>query len=270
MPVTFEKNEYNIPRGRVFFNRFNASEQPTGEIAMGNCPGFTFTAETEKAEHYSSETGLREKDAALIVQVNRTGSLTCDNFSADNFALFVSGSKEQQTQTAATVAAEAHTVMAGMHYQLGEGPSAPAGARDVTDITVKSDDAVTTYVAGTDYNVDLAMGRIQIIKGGAIAVAAEAAPNKAIPIKVGYKTTARTWERVKSGATAEVSGSLRVIADNASGANRDWFMPKVTLTPSGDIPVIADGTDFVQMEFGVEVLKSPNREALYVDGRPVA
>ena len=75
---------------------------------------------------------------------------------------------------------------------------------------------------------------------------------------------------MKSGATAEVSGSLRVVADNASGTNRDWFMPKVTLTPSGDLPVIQEGTDFTTMEFGVEALKSANREALYIDGRPAA
>src|SRR5437868_3008261 len=78
----------------------------TGEQAFGNCPGFTFKADTTKAEHFSSETGLREKDAALIIEVNRSGELTCDNFSTRNFALFVSGTTETQTQSVATVAAE--------------------------------------------------------------------------------------------------------------------------------------------------------------------
>lgn len=94
MAIIHVTNRYAIPRGRVYFDRFDAAGLPTGEIAMGNCPGFTFTTDTEKAEHFSSETGLSEKDAALIVRVNRTGSLTCDNFSTDNLALFVSGSTE--------------------------------------------------------------------------------------------------------------------------------------------------------------------------------
>ncbi|MDY0105309.1 MAG: hypothetical protein RBS27_01445 [Giesbergeria sp.] len=262
MAITHITNEYAIPRGRVYFDPFDANGLSTGEIPLGNCPGFTFTAETEKAEHFSSETGLAEKDAALIVKVNRTGSLTCDNFSNDNLALFVSGSKETQSQSAGDVAAEAHTVSPGRIYQLGVSNDAPAGVRAITNVVVKSADGLTTYEAGVAYNTDLDLGRLQIIAGGPIAAATA--------VKVDYKTTLKSWQRVKSGATAEVSGSLRVIADNASGTNRDWFMPKVTLTPSGEIPVIQEGTDFTQMQFGVEVLKAPNREALYIDGRPAA
>ncbi|MGE4338193.1 MAG: hypothetical protein AB7E55_19775 [Pigmentiphaga sp.] len=262
MAIQHITNEYAIPRGRVYFDRFDANGAPTGEVPLGNCPGFTFTAETEKSEHYSSEAGLAEKDAAMIVRVNRTGSLTCDNFSLDNLALFVSGTTETQSQSAGDMTDEAHKVYQGRIYQLGVSSGAPAGVRNVTDVVVTSSDGLTTYVLGADYNVDLELGRIQIIKGGTIADATN--------IKVDYKTTLKSWQRVKSGATAEVSGALRVIADNASGTNRDWFFPKVTLTPSGDLPVIQEGTDFTTMEFGVEVLKSANREALYIDGRPVA
>lgn len=264
MAITNVVNEYAIPRGRVYFDQFDSNGAPTGEIALGNCPGFTFTAATEKAEHYSSEGGLAEKDAALIVKVNRTGKLTCDNFSMSNMALFISGGTETQAQSVATVAGEAHTVLPGRIYSLGVGDTAPAGVRNITGVTVKTADNVTTYTLGLDYNVDLDMGRVQIIQGSGSTITASTA------VKIGYTTTSKSWVRVKSGSTAEVSGSLRVIADNASGTNRDWFMPKVTLTPSGDIPVIQEGTDFTSMEFGVEVLKPSNREALYIDGRPAA
>lgn len=261
MPIVHTTNEYSIPRGRVYFDRFDANGLPTGEVPLGNCPGFTFTAETEKAEHYSSEAGLAEKDAALIVRVNRTGSLTCDNFSLSNLALFISGDSETQTQTSGAVENEAHAVTPGRIYQLGVSNDAPAGVRNITSVVVTNTAGTTTYVAGTDYNVDLELGRLQII-GSTIT------PGQIV--HVDYTRPAKTWTRVKSGSTAEVSGSLRVIADNASGTNRDWFMPKVTLTPSGEIPVIQEGTDFTTMEFGVEVLKAANREALYIDGRPAA
>lgn len=262
MPIQHITNEYAIPRGRVLFDPFDANGLPTGEMPLGNCPGFTFTADTEKAEHFSSESGLAEKDAAMIVKVNRTGKLTCDNFSNDNIALFVSGSQEMQSQAAGDVVDEPHTVLQGRIYQLGVSNDAPAGVRHITDVVVTSSDGLTTYALGVAYNTDLELGRLQIIKGGPIA--------SATAIKVDYKTTLKSWQRVKSGATTEVSGALRVIADNASGANRDWYMPKVTLTPSGEIPVIQEGTDFSTMEFGIEVLKAPNREALYIDGRPAA
>lgn len=262
MAIQHITNEYAIPRGRVYFDRFDGAGLPTGEIALGNCPGFSFTADTEKAEHFSSEAGLAEKDASLIVKVNRTGKLTCDNFSLNNLALFVSGSVETQTQAAGTIAAEPHTVSPGRTYQLGAGALAPAGVRFISAVSVKGAGALPIYDLGEDYVLDLEQGRLQIVEGGAIA--------DATAIEVTYTTSAKSWPRVKSGATAEVSGSLRVIADNASGTNRDWYMPKVTLTPSGDLPIIQEGTDFTTMEFGVEVLKSANREALYVDNRAVA
>lgn len=260
MSLTYTSNEYAIPRGRVFFDKFDALGAKTGEQPFGNCPGFTFTSDTTKAEHYSSETGLREKDAALVIEVNRTGELTCDNFSTTNFALFVSGSTETHTQSVATVTDETIKVQKGLFYQLGATTDNPAGVRNITALVVTNAAGTTTYTAGTDYNADPALGRLQILSAGAIA--------SGDSIKVDYATPSATWSRVKSGAVSEVSGAMRIVADNASGANRDWYFPKVTLTPSGDIPIVAEGTDFVQMKFGVEVLKPTNQEALYVDGRP--
>ena len=77
MPIVNEKNSYMIPRGRVTFNPLNAAGAYTGEIPFGNCPGVGFSTETEKAEHFSSEAGLAEKDASIIVRITRTGTLTC-------------------------------------------------------------------------------------------------------------------------------------------------------------------------------------------------
>ena len=113
MPIVNEKNSYMIPRGRVTFNPLNAAGAYTGEIPFGNCPGVGFSTETEKAEHFSSEAGLAEKDASIIVRITRTGTLTCDNFSGANLALFVAGEKTTHAQAAATVAVECIQVGAG-------------------------------------------------------------------------------------------------------------------------------------------------------------
>lgn len=100
-----------------------------------------------------------------------------------------------------------------------------------------------------------------IIEGGGIASGSE--------VQFGYTPVAASFESVKSGGKSELQGALRVVSDNATGGNRDWYLPKVTLTPSGDLPLIAEGTDVVSMEFGVEALKPANGEAIYCDGRPV-
>jgi hypothetical protein len=41
----------------------------------------------------------------------------------------------------------------------------------------------------------------------------------------------------------------------------------VALSPTGELPLIQDGTDYSQFGFDVEVLKPDNGEAVYVDGR---
>ena len=261
MPIKHVENEYLIARGRVYFDPFDANEQLTGEIPLGNCPGVTINISSEKWEHYSSEEALREKDGGGVIQVNRAATLNCDNFSPSNAALWLSGTHEKKSQADTPVTGEVRAVIPGRQYQLGATSANPLGVRNVTAVTVKSADGTTTHVAGTDYNVDTETGRVQIIEGGAIVAG---------NVQFGYTPVAASFDSVKSGGKAELTGALRVVSNNATGGNRDWYLPKVTLAPEGDLALIAEGTDVVTMQFTMEVLKSANAEAIYCDGRPVA
>ena len=261
MALQHAKNDYLIPRGRAYFDPFDASENLTGEIALGNCPAVSLSISTEKAEHFSSESGLKEKDGSWLVQVTRAGKLECDNFSPSNAALWLSGTSVVKTQAATPVTGELRAVIPGRLYQLGATSANPLGVRNVTGVTVKDATGTTTHVAGTDYNIDTETGRVQIIEGGAIVAG---------NVTFGYTPVAGTFVAVKSGAKAELTGALRIVSDNATGGNRDWYLPKVTLSPEGDLQLIAEGTDVVKMAFALEALKPANGEAIYCDGRPVA
>ncbi len=261
MALIHEEQKYMIPRGRAYFDPEDANGALTGEIAFGNCPSVTLTISSEKAEHFSSMTGLREKDASTVVQVDRTGGLVCDNMKASNRALWLSGTTTPMSQAAVAVTGELRDVMPGRFYQLGATAANPLGVRNVTAITVKDEAGTTTYDAGDDYNVDLETGRVQIVEGGAIT---------ASTVQFGYTPVAATFERVTTGSASEIRGALRIVSDNATGGETDYYMPRVTLTPDGDLPIIAEGTEYIQMNFGLEVLKPANGEAIYCDGRPVA
>ena len=263
MPITHFEDQLSIPRGTTFFDPVDDNGQRTGEIDLGNCPGVTVTIDSEKAEHYTSRTAAGEKDRSITTRINRTGKLTCDNVSMPNYALWLAGTQQLITQDATPVVNELRTVRPGRFYQLGANDANPLGVRDVTAVTVK-DEEDEPYKEGEDYELDATNGRIRIVEGGSIA--------EGDKVKFAYTPKAGTYLRVKTGGKSEVSGALRIVADNASGENRDFYMPKVTLSATGDLPLIVEGSsnEFVALEFSLEVLKAANAEAIYIDGRPRA
>ena len=260
MANIYEKSQYIIPRGRVFFDVLDAADQLTGERHLGNCPTVTLNIATEKAPHYSAESGPGVKDANRVVRIDRTGKITCDNMSVDNRAMFISGEKSTVAQATGAVVAEEITVIPGLFYQLGRTDANPAGARKVTQVVVTPDAGGEPFVLGEDYTVDAALGRLQILAGGAI---------EAGKIKVAYSKPATTWLRIKSGEKIDLRGALRVLSNVAEGEQSDTYCPLVTLSPTGDMSLITSDDAYVQMEFDIEVLTPPNGAAIFVDGRPL-
>ncbi|ATA55344.1 hypothetical protein CKY39_20575 [Variovorax boronicumulans] len=260
MANIFEKSQYVIPRGRVFFDLYDAADQLTGERHLGNCPTVTLSIATEKAPHYSAESGPGVKDANRVVRIDRTGKITCDNMSADNRAMFISGEKSTVAQTAVAVPAEEIAVSPGLFYQLGRTDANPAGARKVAEVVVTPEAGGEPYVLGEDYTVDAALGRLQVLASGSIPKG---------KIKVAYSKPATTWLRIKSGDKAELRGALRVLSNIAEGEQSDTYCPLVTLAPTGDMALVTSDDGYVQMEFDIEVLTPPSGVAIFVDGRPV-
>lgn len=266
MGLSYETNHYQIPRGRVFFDRFDALGAKTGERYLGNCPGFTVEIKSEKAEHYSSESGLRQKDMSIVVQVDRTGTLTVDNLSLDNLALFIAGDLSTLTQAADSEVTEELDVIQGRYYQLGVTAQSPVGARDISGLVVQStDSSATLYVEDEDYALDAALGRVQIITGGDIAPLGSAER-----VSFTYALPASAWDLAATGTVSELRGAIRFVADNASGDNRDVYMPAVSLAPTGEMKLVADDTDVNSMAFEIEILTPATGAAIYFSGRPVA
>lgn len=249
-------NNYTLGRGEIFFGRYiDGTSVPEGERYLGNTPEFSITLEPEMLDHYSSDRGIREKDDSVTLQINRTGSMTCDNIDPENLAILVMGETAIITEAGTAVTAETVTSSAkkGMWYQLGTSTSNPSGVREVSAVVL--DDGTDPFVAGTDYVLDADMGRFQVVSDNMAGKA----------VVADYTPAAKSRIRVISkGDTIE--GSLRFIAKNPKGQQFDYYMPWVKLTPNGDFAIKAE--EWQTIPFNLEILKPANSEAIYIDGRP--
>lgn len=238
---------YTLGRGALYF-------QKTGDrdwYWFGNTPEFTATSDSEELEHFSSESGIREKDDSVILEVSRTATIVCDDISVQNLALFFLGSSSTVTTAPAVGLSEDLTVDPGAFIQIGETAANIAGARGLANVVVESNPAGTTYLLGADYTVNLATGLLEILTGGAIAAASD--------ITITYDIVGGTSDLVVSGGAAS-EGALRFISDNPKGDQRDAFMRSVRISPNGDLSF--KGDEWQQIPLSVEILKVEPYEAI--------
>lgn len=252
-------NNYTLGKGEIHFGQFLPTTQtPRGERYFGNTPELSFSAEQENLDHYSSDRGIRIKDQSVVLQLDYTGQFITDNISPENLAVFFLGENLKTTVTSTPVAGESFPdIEKGFSYQLGTSANYPAGVRKITSFVLKK--GATVLVSGLDYTVDTDLARFTILETSVTL-------SNGDDLTADYTISASTRDRIISKSTT-IEGSLRFIAVNPAGANIDYFMPWVKITPNGDFAV--KGEEWQQLPFTIEILKKGSLEAVYMDGRAI-
>lgn len=254
-----EAMNYTLGRGELYFNKFKTGTQTgIGERYFGNTPEINTNIDSQSLDHFNSDRGVKEKDASVVLQTNRTGTFQTDHVSPENIALFYLGATQALTTAAATAQKDDFLdVEPGLFYQLGTSEANPTGARKVTNVVVKNKTTpATVYVLGADYLVNPDLGRVEVLVGGAIA--------KGDDITVTYDESASTREVVISGSQS-VEGSLRYVAQNPVGEQIDYFWPWVKIVPNGDFALKGDNWQTIPFRF--EILRRTGYEAVYASKR---
>lgn len=254
---------YTLGAGKLYFNRNDEAGLPTGEFYIGNTTSLTGSTDEDREEHYSADEAERAKDASVVTRSDNTIGFTTDDIQPENLAMVWKGTAETLAQASIATVTETIKVNRGRWYQLGEGPAHPTGHRAVT-LTTLTDDATSPVAipggnGGANFLVDLPLGRLFIKEDApdvddgdnVIVTYAVAASSRTIIISKGEKIT----------------GSLRYIADNTLGENRDDYWPLVDISPDGDYEF--KGDSWSEMSFSGEVLKKDGYYKHYTDGRPV-
>lgn len=247
--------------GEIFFARYlTGTTNPGAEIYLGNTTEFTLNTATEKLDHFDADHGIRELDDSVQTSTSMGGTVVTDNINPANLALLLLGTTSTISTSSATGVIDniAAAELNGW-YQLGTSASRPSGYRKVASVVVTNSAGSTTYVAGTDYLVDLDRARVKIIEGGAIT-AGQA-------VKITYNVSASTRTQIVSGNNY-IEGALRFLSYNPKGLKIDYFMPQVSLAPDGDFAL--KGEDWLTIPFTLDVKKKGDLARVYADGVAVA
>lgn len=139
-----------IGKGKLYFERFvpgTHTRSGEGFAYFGNTPELTISKTYEKLEHFSSEGGIKEKDASLETSETSAGKFSTDHISPENVALWYRGTKSPIAQLAGVDVEDTwESIKRGNYFQLGETVGQPQGARSISGLTATRGNA---HAAGT-------------------------------------------------------------------------------------------------------------------------
>jgi len=230
---------YLVGKGKVYFDRLDTNNEPTGELDLGNDPSFALTPENEMLEHFSSMEGVKVKDKIAVIASNLNGKFTLDEININNLAIALYGEDvEFLNQGDGNAVDEAITGFSGRFTKLA--------FRKITAGTVVVTNAAgtVTYTLTTDYTIDLVIGRIFVVAGGNIT------DGEALLVDYTYEQA--SYPYVSPSERPVVEGLLRFVGNATFGFDYEVVLWRVQLSASGDINFISD--EWTQVEINFESL----------------
>lgn len=262
---------YTLGRGRLYFDLFKSGTNTgQGERYLGNTPSFAPSNETENLDHYSSEQGIRQKDASVMLQIDQNGAFTCDDITSANIALFFLGELERQTVVASQQNISSFVdIKRGRYFQIGMSDGSPAGTNHVDNVVLgvapSSAEIPTTGDINSlpDVTVITTLGNAEIdLRKGRVYIEDEApdiADGDQLVVMFDIKSQSRG---LIVGKNNTIYGALRFVSDNPVGDNNDYFYPKVSLSPDGDYEL--KGDEWQTIGFTFQGLKLGNKDIVYI------
>lgn len=223
---TVNGNNVLLGRGMIFFDRFDSSGDPTGEIFLGNCPSFEITPSAEEIKLYSSASATADLICSDVIRTTLALRINGSEFAKENLAMALFGDTSSITQTSAGITDEVLTTSA-VHDRYY-----PTLYRDISAVTVTGPSGVPEYVVTDDYVIDADSGRIYIVPGGDIT--------EGTTVECDYTYGTIDLETVRGMNVGSVKGKIRFVGDPARGPKYEVEIWRASVRSDGAIPFIGD------------------------------
>jgi hypothetical protein len=242
---------YNLGRGRAYIAPL-VSGLPYEFRDLGNVPGFSLSVDVEELLHQSSREGVKTTDARVVISQDVGFTLTLDELSAQNLALFFAGTVDAGVTNPAVagiteyLAIPALVETGGFYLQIQNATGVPARDIDASDVTVTHDKAGAndTLVLNTDYTVDTTNGMIFFLSTGVVTTV-----GKTIHVTLAAKAGAvATMDQTLGLAASSATYALKFIGVNPLDEDSEMQVElhKIRISAEGDFALIGD--EITQMQ----------------------
>lgn len=218
--------DLNTQQGLIYEGNIHAQRYVNGVLdkkAIGpfEVTAFTMQASNETFERRSNLVGQSGKVRGSFARTNATQiTLQANAANSDLYALFLLGSTAAYNKAGGTVTGES---IASMEHDKWYKLAHP----NVSSVVI------ATKTINVDYQVDAELGLIRILSTGTIANNATSSVN--------YTYSGITGTTIRVGTESKVDVKLiGRLVNSETGAKAILEVPKVTLSPDGEIPLIGD------------------------------
>lgn len=236
--------DYVLGRGIVYISPLDSADLPNPAWSdLGNAPNFTVTMATESLKHQSSRTGFKTTDVDIIISREISAvAFDLEEQNDQNVALWLLGTANQaQTNAAVAGFAEYQMVLAvilGRWYDIQSSTGVRAFKVLTANVLLEKDDVVdVALVEGTDYVLDLEMGRFFLL-----TTATNIANGDPLNCTLTADGTAPTVDKVFGLIAPSTFYAVKFVEENPidNSAKREWQFHRVQPGPSGDLAKIGD------------------------------
>lgn len=214
-----------VGAGSVYIADVQGDGTPGPYRYLGDSDGFSTNTETTQIEHWTGDGPVAEKMVDQTVQINQDATIVLNEVRGDNVALGmmgIAGTREQEANAAfeqVVTGAEGGDVI-----NLGATSENPAGVKNISGVVVDDGD-VTTYVEGTDYEVDTDLGEVYIIPGG---------DADGVDITITATVPEESFDSVASSNAGLGKKAIKYVENASKGVGRDIYMPYCDVRPEGE------------------------------------
>lgn len=235
--------------GDLYLDRLSAAGASTGYNLVSNATKLAISESSEVKTLKSRMRASYGQALATVALKNPAAiSLTLNEIDREKLALALLGDVADLSQTAASITDEAVTAIKDKWVELAGSNIAEAG------VVVEDETDTTTYVEGTDYQLNRELGLIMALSTGNIG--------DGDVLHVDYDKQLVSGHRISGSVNSRIAVKLKLDGENlVDGSHVIVTVDKAILTPDGEVDFLSE--DFTELSLSGELETLAGQSAPY-------